>query len=253
MTQLGAAYETLSDVNNRTKYDAILSSSQRAKQSPQPNNWPPQAPSDPNTTTRMRQENMRRENSDYWSGPTYAHGATDRQQKDRDDLHVHEQQQRAARKKARREAERKKRHTDTPPPPRDPFDQDTEEFKFGAEGYKGQQEARGEAEREKHQDDSDWVRPPFPQQPDLEWSDKVKKEYRETLKRAKKERSSHRKAEREQFEKRMLTELPPLLSKIVSIQADIGRTRDRIDESRSRTKVRFLGAALSELRLQCGK
>ena len=95
MIQLGAAYETLSDENRRTKYDVTLASSRRSKQSPQPA-WPPQPSSDRNDATSMGRESMRgrawgcssgaqerkdqarREDGEYWSGPKYFHGTTDR-------------------------------------------------------------------------------------------------------------------------------------------------------------------------------
>ena len=150
----------------------------------------------------------------------------------------HYEQQREARNEARRGAERNKSDTRTSPP-QYPFDQGTGEFKAGAENHKEQQEAWEKAERDRREDDSYWGKPPSPQYPDPDWSDKVQKEYQERLKRAKKERSSHRKAERKQSEKKWPAELLLLLSKIISIQADIEKTGAMVGKSKRAMKVRY--------------
>lgn len=267
MTQLSAAYETLSDKNRRTVYDATLSSSQRVRQPPQPANWPPQRSSDPSATTRAwqgdsrrrawnwsrtaqeRADQARREDDDFWSGPTYAHGATDRngwgkqwdrEKKDRYDLYEHQQRQRAARKEARRETEGKKHEIHTPPlPPRDPFDQGTEEFVARAEGDKKKQ-AKEKFERESREDDEDWGKPPPPQRPDPKWSDKVEKEYQKRLKKEQREQADRKKAEREQCEKEWPAELLLLLSKIISIEFNIVKMKANVDEPKLATQVRYI-------------
>ena len=264
MTQLGAAYEALRDETRRTKYDAILSSSQRARQPPLPADWPSQKSSDPDATTHAWHEDMRRrawdwsrkaqeradqarrEDDEFWSGATYAHGATDHsgwgkewdlEQKDRYNLREHQQRQRAARKEARKGAESKKREMGTPPPPpRDPVDQGAEEFKGRAERYKKKQEAGEKAERERREDDENWSKPPSPQQFDPGWSGKVDKEYEERLENEKRTRMDYRKAEREQFEKKWPAELLRLRSKIISIEVDIDKTEAKVDESKRTTK-----------------
>lgn len=262
MTQLGSAYETLSDENRRIKYDATLSSSQRAKQPPQPANWPPQKPFDPNAPTRTWQEDMRRrawdsargaqeradqarrEDDEFWSGPTYAHGATDhsgwgkawdREQKDMYDLFECEQKQRAAREKARKEAEKKKRDINTPPQ-RDPSDQGAEDRTAPTETRKQKQEAQEKAERERREDDGRWGTPPSPQQPYPDWSDNVEKEYQERLENEKKERADRRKKERKQLEKEWPAELLLLLSKIISIEVEIDNAEAQADKSKKATK-----------------
>lgn len=258
MTQLGAAYEILSDENRRTKYDAILSSTQRARQPPQSANCSPQRPSEANATTRAWQEDMRRrawdwsrkaqeradqarrEDADFWSGPTYAHGATDRsgwdkqwdrEQKDRYDLYEYQQRQRAARREARKEAELKKRDMNTPPL-RDPFDQGEGNSEARAEMNQKKQEAREKAQRERREDDGYWGTPPSPQRPYPDWSDKVEEESHVRLKHEKKERADRRKAEREQLEKKWPAELLLLLSKIISIEVEIDETEAKVDESK---------------------
>lgn len=177
-----------------------------------------------------RADQARREDDEYWSGPTYAHGATDRsgwgkqwdrEQKDRYDLFEHQQRQRAARKEARKEAERTKRDLSTPPP-RD----------------------REKAERERREDGRYWGKPTSPQQPDPDWPDKVEKEFQERLEKEKKERADRKKAEREQSEKKWPAELVLLLSNIISIGAEIDKIQVKVDESLRATKVRHLGATL---------
>ena len=237
MTQLASAYEVLSDENCRIKYDATLSSSTRAKQTPQPANWPSQNPSEPNAPTRTWREHMRtrawdsargaqeradqarREDDEFWSGPTYAHGATDqsgwgkardREQKDMYDRSECKQKQRAARKEARKEAERKK--SDMNPPPRDTFDQGAEDCTAQAETCKKKQEAQEEAERERREDDGNWGTPPSPQQP------------------------YPGKKEKEQFEKKGLAELLLLFYKIISIEVDIDKVEAQADKSKKTTK-----------------
>ena len=170
-----------------------------------------------------RADQARREDDAFWSGPTYFHGATNRNGWER-----------AARKEAREKAERKTRDTDTPPR-QDPFDQNTEGFRPEAENGNEQQEARGKAEKDKREDDGCWRKPPSPQQPDQDWSDKVQKEYQERLervKRAKRERSDRRKAEKEQSEIDWPAKLTLLLLKIISIQVEIEETRVKLDKSR---------------------
>ena len=265
MTQLGTAYETLSDEDRRTIYDATLLSSQRARQPPQPADWPPQKSSDPSATTRAwrgdsrrrawdwsrttqeRADQARREDDDFWSGPTYAHGATDRngwgkqwdrEQKDRYDLYEHQQRQRAARKEARRETERKKRDMSTPPR-RDPFGQGTEEFAARAEGDKEKQ-AEGEFERERREEDDNWGKPPPPQRSDPNWSDKVEKEYQKRLEKEQRERADRKKAERERCEREWPAELLLLLSKIISIEFNIVKMEAKVDEPKLATQVRYV-------------
>ena len=218
MTQLGAAYETLADDTRRIKYDAILSSSQRAKQSAQPAQQSHRTSSSSNDTTRMWQnmwsrarardwssrtqektDQARREDDEYWSGPTYYHSATNRggwgeqchsEQSDRHNCDRNERH-RADCKEARREAK--------------------------DNGYCG--------------------RPTSPQEVDPDWSDRVQREYQERLRREEKERSDLRKANRERSEKEWQAELLLLLPKIINIQVDIYRTGASIDDSRRATKV----------------
>ena len=242
-------------------YDATLFSSQRAK--------PPQTSFDPNANTRMWQENgnlrqraqyrynraqerayqARREDTEYWSGPTYTNAATnhsewgkewDWEQEDQDDLDNHDQRSHAARKEASREARKeakRKMHNMNTPPPQHQFDQSTEDFKARAEKHKEQQEARKRTEKETFEDDSCWGRPPSPEQPDLDWSDKAEKEFQKRFERAKKQRSDQRKAEREKSEKDLLAEILLLLSKILSIQIDIRKIDDEVDQPSKATKV----------------
>ena len=162
----------------------------------------------------------------------------------------HYEQQREARKDARRRAERHKSDTRASAP-QDPFDQGTGEFKAGAENHKEQQEAWEKAERDRREDDGYWGKPPSPQYPDPDWSDKVQKEYQERLERAKKERSSHRKAERKQSEKKWPAELMLLLSKIISIQVDIEKEAAMVDKSKRAMKVHY-SQSDSFLRLRFG-
>ena len=205
-----------------------------------------------------RANQARREDDEYWSGPTYFHGATDSNgrgeqrnpmQKDRYSSE-HYERQREARNEARKGAERNKRDTRTSPPEY-LFDQGTGEFKAGADNHKEQQEAWEKAGRDRCEDDGYWGKRPSPQYPDPDWSDKVQKEYQERLKRAKKERSSHRKAERKQSEKKWPAELLLLLSKIISIQADIEKTGAMVGRSKRPMKVRY-SQSDSFLRLSLG-
>ena len=205
-------------------------------------------------TARERANQARREDAEYWSGPTYAHGATDhggwgkkwdREQKDKDDLEEYDQRQRAARREARKEAKRKTQNMNTPPPPQHPFHQSTEDFMAQAERYKGQEEARERTEKEMCEDDSCWGRPPSPQHPDLDWSEKVEKDFQKRFKRAKRQRSDHRNVEREQPEKDLLAELMLLLSKIISIQVDIRKIETEVDQPSKATKVHGSGLTLS--------
>lgn len=278
MTQLGAAYETLSNEHRRAIYDATLSSSQRARQTPQPADGPPQRSSNskPSTQTwldymrrrawnraRAQEEadQARRDDADFWSGPTYAHGPADRtkwgkqrdrEQKDDYDLYEKKQRQRAARKEARKDAERQKRDMNMPPS-RGPYDQGTEESKARAERYKKKQEAQEKAERERHEDDENLGRSPSPQRADPDWSDKAQKEYQERLKKEKKERADRRKARREQFEKESSAKLPLLLSEIIGIGVDITKAQATVDEPKSANKVRYFGVIPSYSRLQSGR
>ena len=192
-------------------------------------------------------DQARREDSEYWSGPTYAHGTTDRgglgrqrdwEQKDTTDSREHRRQQRAARKEARREARGEaegSRRDVSPPPPQYPFDQWREYFQAWGEGYKEQEEdwekAWGERYKEKEEDwekAGDWS----------DWSEKAQRKYHENFSRAKKERSDRRKAEKERKEKKWAAELLFLLSKIINIQVDIERMGDKVDETKSATTVR---------------
>lgn len=269
MKQLGTAYETLSDENRRTKYDATLASSQRTRQPPQPSDWPLQRQPDTNATTRAWRDDMqrrawdwsrraqeradqaRREDDKFWTGPTYAHSnprsgwgkERDREQKDWQDLYDQKQRQRAARKEACKEADRKKRDMNTPPPPPpgDQFDQGTEEFKARAGRYKKKQEAQEKAQRERREDDGYWGKPPSPQQPEPDWSDRVEKEYQETLEKEKRERADRRKAEKEKHEKEGPAELPFLLIEIIAIKVEIDKNEAKSHESKRQTTVRYFG------------
>ena len=188
LLQLSIAYETLSDANQRKKYDAILSSSQKTKQ---PRMWQGNMRSrtwDWSREAQERADQARREDDEYWSGPTYYHGAADRnawgaewdpEQKDQYNSKHNESQRAArkeARKEARREAEGKKGDTDTQPP-QESSKQDSGDPKAKARRRKKQQEAREKAEK-------DWP-----------------------------------------------AELLPLLSNIISIQADIDDTRAKAEEA----------------------
>ncbi len=270
MTQLGAAYETLSDGNRRTIYDATLSSSHRLRQPPQSANWPPHRSSNFGATTsawqkdprkragdwsrraQERADQARREDDAFWSGPTYAHGATDRngwgkewdwEQKDRSDPDENQQRQRAARKEARREAEKKKHDADIPPP-RDPFDQGTEGLKAQAERDKKTQEFQEKFERERREDDENWGNPPSPQAFNPNWWEKVEREYQKRVEKEKKKREDRRKAEREQTEKEWLAELQALRSEIISIKLNIEKMEAKVDESKIATQVRFFRVLL---------
>ena len=254
--QLSIAYETLSDDIRRTKYDAMLMSSQKTKKSPQPA-WPPQTSFNSNDTTRLWRAKMqsrtwgrssdaqekadqaRREDDEYWSGPAYYHGAYERnawgeewdpEQKDSYSS-KHQERQRAARKEARREARRKKRDMNTPPR-RDPVDHDPEEPKAKTAKRNEEQETWGKAEKDECYDDGSWTKSPSPQQPDPNWSERAKE------KKDKKEQSARRKAERELSKGNWPTELLLLFSKIIALQVDIKETRVKVDASRRVMKVR---------------
>ena len=266
MTQLGAAYETLSNEDRRSIYDATLSSSQKAKQPPHPADWQPQRSSNSKSSSQTWQEWMRRrawgqaraqekadqarrDDDKFWSGPTYAHGPADpterakqrkREQKDDYDLYENQQRQHAARK----EAETKKRDMNTPPP-RGPFDQSTEESKARAERQKKKQEAREKAKRARHEDNENLGRSPSPQRDDPDWSEKAEKKYQERIDKEKKEQADRRKARREQFEKESSAKLPSLLSKIISIGVDISKAKATVDEPKCADKVRYFGVISS--------
>lgn len=219
MTQLVTAYETLSDGNRRTIYDATLPSSQRARQMPQPANWPPQRSYDWHWQAR-------REDTSYWSGETYAHGTADRSGSGKQ-RGPEQMRDRAAEKKAHKEAESKRRDMNRPPP-QDPFDQETENVNTRAEKSRKKKEARAKAEREAREDDENWGKPPSPQKPH---SDRWYKTEEEKLEKKKKKRADRRKAEREQSEKQWSAELLTLLSKIINIEVDIDKTEAKADES----------------------
>ena len=149
---------------------------------------------------REKADQARREDDEYWSGPTYYHGAYERhawgaardpEQKNEYNS-KHQEGQRAARKEARREAERDKRY-----------------------------------------DDGSWKKSPSPQQPDPDWSERVKE------KKEEKEQSARRKAERELSQRNWPVELLLLFSNIIALQVDIERTQVKVDASRRAMKVRI--------------
>ena len=188
---------------------------------------------------RERTDQARREDDEYWSGPTYYNGAYERnawgeewdpEQNDRYSS-KHQERQRAARKEARREAEREKRDMDTPPP-RDPLDQDQEAPKAKTAKRNGEQETWEKAENDELYDDGSWTKMPSPQQPDPDWSERVKE------KKEKKEQSARRKAARELSKRNWPAELLLLLSEIIALQVDIEKTRAKVDASRRAMKVR---------------
>ena len=189
-----------------------------------------------------RADQARREDSDYWSGPAYAHGATYRsgsskqwgeEQKDGFDMYECRQQERTARREARKQAESKKRDMNRPPPPQDPFDQGSEGFKARPGKCRNKKEARAKTEREAREDDENWGKPPSPQKPHSDrWyktDTETEEEYQERLE--KESKRADRRAKREQSEKQWSNELLILLSKIVSIEVEIEETEVRIDES----------------------
>lgn len=249
MTQLSTAYETLSDENRRTKYDATLPWSQTLRQPPQPANWPYQGSYDYvwSKLARERADRARREDPDYWSGPTYAHGATycsgsskqwDEEQKDAFDKYERRQQERAARREARKEAESKERDMNRPPPSQEPFDQGSETFKARPGKSRKKEEARAKTEGEAREDDDNWGNPPSPPKPHSDRWYKTEKETKEEYqKRSDKEsrRADRRKAKREQSEKQWSTELMILLSKIVSTEVDIEDTEAKVNEAKRAT------------------
>ena len=158
---------------------------------------------------KAQADQARREDSEYWSGPTHANGATnhgqwskhwDREQKgkDKDDLDEYDQRQRAARREARREAH-KEAHKEA------------------------RKEARKEAKRKTHTMDTPPPEHPFPQGTE----------------------DFSAPAETEQSEKDLLAKLLLLLSKIISIQVDIRKLGPEVDQSSKATKVHYSGLALS--------
>ena len=251
--QLGVAYETLSDGIRRRKYDATLISSQKTKQSAQPA-WPPQTSSNPwrGTTqsrtwgwsrdAREKADQARREDDEYWSGPTYYNGAYERnawgEEWDPEQEHgyssKHQEREHKARKEARREARRKKRdmNTPSPPPPGDPVDKDAVEIKAKTAKCNEEQETWEKAQEDERYDDGSWTRSPSPQQPDPTWSERVKE------KKEKKEQSARKKAERELSRRNWPAELLLLFSKITTLQVDIEEIRVKADASRGVIKVR---------------
>lgn len=239
MTQLSTAYETLSDENSRMTYDATLPWSQRPRKPPQPANW---GSYDYvwSKLAREKADQARREDPNYWSGPTYAHGATyssesskQRYEEHKDGFDTYEcrQQERAARREARKEAESTKCDMNRPSPPQDPSDQGPEDF-----------EARpGKSRRDAREADEHWGKPPSPQKPHSDgWykTDKeteTEEEYQERLEKESK-RAERRKAKRQQSEKQWSKKLLMLLSKIVSIEVGIEETEVKIHESEVATK-----------------
>lgn len=144
VVQLGTAYETLADENCRTIYDATL----RSRQTP---TQPPQPASRAHQRSHDHDWQARREDTSYWSGPTFTHGAPDRnewgkqwdqEQKDGFDMHEGRHRERTAHREARKQAERKKRDMNQPPPTQDSFDQDAKIFKARAEKLRQREEAR---------------------------------------------------------------------------------------------------------------
>ena len=283
MTQLSAAYETLSDENRRTKYDATLSSRTRARQPPQPASSPSQRAHGPNATTRAwyedtrqrpwdwlrraqeRADQARRNDDEFWSGPTYAHGATDRhgmgkqwdrKERDRYDLHGHQHQQRqhAASRKAHKETEREEYNMNRPSPAaaEDPSDRATKESKAWAKDRKTKQGVQEEAGRERCEDDGYIGGSPPPQNHDPDWWTKVEKDYQERLEKEKKERADRRKAKRDLLKKRLPADLPLLLTKIISIEVEIGKSRAKVEDSKRATKVRDIGQTPPFSRLESG-
>ena len=262
LRQLGIAYETLSDGVRRKKYDATLISSQKTKQWPQPA-WPAQTSSNPNDTTplwratmqsrtwgwsseaREKADQARREDSEYWSGPTYYHGAHKRNawgeewDPEQEDRHSskHQERQRKARKEARREAERKKQDMDTPPA-RDPVDQDPEAATAKTTKRNEEQETWEKSEKDERCDGS-WRKLPCPLQPDPNRSERVKE------KKERKEQSARNKAERELSRRDWAAELLLLFSEIITLQVDIEETRVNADTSRRAMKVPVFPKGLS--------
>ena len=200
-------------------------------------------------------DQARREDSAYWSGPSYAHGAFDRgewrkqqdwEQKEKQDLHEHQQQQRAARKAARKEArkearneaERNKRDTSIPPPP-PTSDQDREELKARPERDERDEETEEKARRPRHKDNGGRRTPPSPQRPEPDWSDRAEEEHQQRLQKEKQERADRRKAESEQFEETWRAELQFLLSSIIDIGVDIEKTAAKVDGLKMSMEVRY--------------
>lgn len=187
---------------------------------------------------RERADQARREDDAYWSGPTYYHGAHERntwgEERNPEQAYryssKHQEQHRAARKEARREAERKKRDMDMPPA-RDPFDQDQEAPKAKTAKRNEEQGTWEKAEKDKRYDGS-WTKSPSPQQPEPDWSERVKE------KKERKEQSARKKAEKELSKRDWPTELLLLFSEIITLQDDIEETRVNVDASRRATKVR---------------
>ena len=250
--QLGIAYETLSDGIRRRKYDATLILSQKTNQSPQPA-WPPQTSSNPWRATtqsrtwgwsrdaREKADQARREDDEYWSGPTYYHSAYEHNawgdqwgpEQEHRYSSKHQERQHKARKEARREARRKKRDMNTPsPPPGDPVDKDAVESKAKTAKYNEEQETCEKAQEDERCDDGSWTKSPSPQQPDPTWSERVKE------KKERKEQSAWKKAERELSRRNWPAELLLLFSKITNLQVDIEETLVKANESRGMMKVR---------------
>ena len=199
---------------------------------------------------REKADQARREDDEYWSGPTYYHGAyehntwgeeRDPEQKDSYNSE-HQERQRAARKEARREAGRKKRDMNTPPP-RDPVDQDPEAPKATTTKHNEEQGCWEKAERDERYNDGSWTKSRSPQQPDAHWSERVKE------KKEKKEQSARRKAKRELSKRNWPAELLLLFSEIIALQVDIEKTRVKVDASRRAMKVRVPQSNLSYIRM----
>ena len=191
---------------------------------------------------REKADQARREDSEYWSGPTYYHGAHERNiwgeewDPEQEDRHSskHQERQRKARKEARREAERKKRDIDTPPArdpvDRDPVDQDPEAATAETTKRNEEQETREKVEKDERYNGS-WTKTPSPQQPDPNSSERVKE------KKERKEQSARKKAERELSRRDWPAELLLLFSKIITLQINIEEIRVNADALRRAMKV----------------
>ena len=187
---------------------------------------------------RERADQARREDDAYWSGPTYYHGAHECNawgeecNPEQEDSYnsKHQERQRAARKEARREARRKKRDMDTPPA-QDPVDQDPETPIAKAAKRNEEQGTWEKAEKDERYDAS-CTKSPSPQQPEPDWSERVKE------RKERKEQSARKKAERELSKRNWPAELLLLFSEIITLQDDVEETRVNVDASRRATKVR---------------
>ena len=189
------------------------------------------------SNAREEADQARREDDEYWSGPTYYQGAYERnawgedwdpEQEDKYSSR-HQERQRAARKEARREAKRKKRDMDTPP--RDPFNHYPEASNTKTAKRNEEQETWEKAKKDERCNDGSKTKSPSPQEPDPNWSERVRE------KKEKKEQAARRKAERELSRRNWPAELLLLLSEIIAIQGDIEKTQDKVDALRRAMKV----------------